>query len=154
MNAHLVGVPGLGTLTVRGLTGGDLKDLGGETDGALVAELLVLRTVDELLADLLERLDVAGGEGDANLVGLGALAELLLRLVCALLAGALYARVTKQHTVRHGDWWWSVVLIVKVQSRPGSSVDHGNVMTGVVFALATAYVQFEIFVAANIAVRV
>jgi hypothetical protein len=130
VDAHLVGVPGLGTLTVRCLTGGDLKDLGGETDGALDAELLVLGTVDELLADLLERLDVAGGEGDADLVDLGALAEVLLRLVCALLAGALHAREA-QHTVRHVDCWWSVVLVVKWQSRPGSSVDHGNVMTGV-----------------------
>jgi hypothetical protein len=102
VDAHLVGVPGLGTLTVRCLTGGDLKDLGGETDGALDAELLVLGTVDELLADLLERLDVAGGEGDADLVDLGALAEVLLRLVCALLAGALRTRMGLR-TVRHGD---------------------------------------------------
>ena len=130
MDAHLKGVPGLGTLTVGGLTGGDLEDLGGETDGALDAELLVLGTVDELLADLLERLDVAGGEGDADLVDLGALAEVLLRLVCALLAGASHARGA-QRTVRHVDCWWSVVLVVKWQSRPGSSVDHGNVMTGV-----------------------
>jgi hypothetical protein len=102
VDAHLVGVPGLGTLTVRCLTGGDLKDLGGETDGALDAELLVLGTVDELLADLLERLDVAGGEGDADLVDLGALAKVLLRLVCALLAGALRTRMGLR-TVRHGD---------------------------------------------------
>ena len=130
MDAHLVCVPSLGTLTARSLTGGDLQVLGGQADGALDAELLVLGTVDELLADLLERLDVAGGEGDADLVDLGALAEVLLRLVCALLAGAWRAR-TAQHTVRHVDCWWSVVLVVKWQSRPGSSVDHGNVMTGV-----------------------
>ena len=67
VDAHLVGVPGLGTLTARSLTGGDLQVLGGQTDGALDAELLVLGTVDELLADLLEALDVAGGEGDADL---------------------------------------------------------------------------------------
>ena len=105
MDAHLVGVPGLGTLTVRGLTGGDLKDLGGETDGALDAKLLVLGTVDELLADLLEALDVAGGEGDADLepqsvnglarialgetclVDLGTLTEVLLGLVVRHLVG-------------------------------------------------------------------
>ena len=130
MDAHLVCVPSLGTLTARSLTGGDLQVLGGQADGALDAELLVLGTVDELLADLLERLDVAGGEGDADLVDLGALAEVLLRLVCALLAGASHAR-RAQRTVRHVDCWWSVVLVVKWQSRPGSSVDHGNVMTGV-----------------------
>ena len=105
MDAHLEGVPGLRTLTVGGLTGGDLKDLGGETDGALDAELLVLGTVDELLADLLEALDVAGGEGDADLepqsvnglarialgetclVDLGTLTEVLLGLVVRHLVG-------------------------------------------------------------------
>ena len=33
------------------LTGGDLEDLGGETDGALDAKLLVLSTVDQIVAD-------------------------------------------------------------------------------------------------------
>ena len=33
------------------LAGGDLEDLGGEPDGALDAELLVLRTVDEVRGD-------------------------------------------------------------------------------------------------------
>ena len=33
------------------LTGGDLEDLGGETDGALNTELLVLGTVDEVSRD-------------------------------------------------------------------------------------------------------
>lgn len=54
MDAHLKGIPGLGTLTARGLAGGDLEVLGGQTDGALNAELLGLGTVDELLADLCE----------------------------------------------------------------------------------------------------
>jgi len=81
VDAHLKGVPGLGTLTVGRLTGGDLQDLGGQADGALDAELLVLGTVDELLAHLLEGLDVARGEGDADLVDLGAIAEVLLGLV-------------------------------------------------------------------------
>jgi hypothetical protein len=81
VDAHLEGVPGLGALTARGLAGGDLQVLGGQTDGALDAELLVLGTVDELLAHLLERLDVARGEGDADLVDLGAFAEVLLGLV-------------------------------------------------------------------------
>ena len=75
------------------LTGGDLEDLGGETNGALDAELLVLRTVDEVRRDcpviqlheplylrerraneqltLLEVLDVAARERDADFVDLG-----------------------------------------------------------------------------------
>ena len=56
MDAHLVGVPSLGTLTARGLAGGDLELLGGKTDGALHAEILGLSTVDELSANLLKAL--------------------------------------------------------------------------------------------------
>lgn len=70
VDAHLVAVPGLGTLTARGLAGGDLEALGGQADGALGAEVLVLSTVDDLGADLFEDLDLAGGEGDADLVAL------------------------------------------------------------------------------------
>lgn len=68
MDAHLVGVPGLGTLTVRSLTGGDLEVLGRETDGSLDAEGLGLGTLNQLGAHLLERGDLAGGEGDTFLM--------------------------------------------------------------------------------------
>jgi hypothetical protein len=70
VDAHLVLVPGLGTLTVGGLTGGDVQGLGGQTDGALDLQGLGASTVDKLLADLLEGGDLAGGEGDADLVDL------------------------------------------------------------------------------------
>lgn len=69
MDSHLKGIPGLGTLTAGGLAGGDLEGLGWETDWALDAEVLGLGTVGELSADLLEGLDVAGGQGDADLMG-------------------------------------------------------------------------------------
>lgn len=69
-------------------TGGNLKDLGGETDGTLDTELLVLSTVDQISRDfknmsilpvstnlcgltLFKVLDVAAGEGDADLVDFG-----------------------------------------------------------------------------------
>jgi hypothetical protein len=70
VDAHLVLVPGLGTLTVGGLAGGDVQGLGGKTDGALDLEGLGAGTVDELLADLLEGGNLAGGQGDADLVDL------------------------------------------------------------------------------------
>lgn len=70
VDAHLELVPGLGTLTVGGLTGGDLEGLGGQTDGALDLEGLGASTVDQFLADLLEGGNLAGGEGDADLVDL------------------------------------------------------------------------------------
>lgn len=70
MDAHLEAVPGLGTLTARGLAGGDLEGLGGQADGTLCAEVLGLGAVNDLGADLLEDLDLAGGQGDADLVAL------------------------------------------------------------------------------------
>lgn len=70
VDAHLVLVPGLGTLTVGGLAGGDVQGLGGQTDGALDLERLAASTVDELLADLLEGGNLAGGQGDTDLVDL------------------------------------------------------------------------------------
>lgn len=99
VDAHLEAVPGLGTLTTRGLAGGDLQDLGGEADGALDAERLGLGALNEVGGDystdqplhpqllvelvawlltLLERGDVARSEGDADAVDLGTLAELAL----------------------------------------------------------------------------
>jgi hypothetical protein len=68
VDSHLEGIPGLGSFTAGCLAGGDLEGLGRETDGALDAEFLALGTLDELLADLLEGLDFAGGQGDADLV--------------------------------------------------------------------------------------
>lgn len=52
------------------MTYGDLEDLGGKADGALDAEILGLGALNELGADLLESLDLAGGEGDADTVDL------------------------------------------------------------------------------------
>jgi len=41
----------LAPIVTHGLTGGDLKDLSGETNGTLDTELLVLSTVDQVIAD-------------------------------------------------------------------------------------------------------
>jgi len=68
VDLHLITVPGLGTLTARGLTGGDAENLGRETNGSLDTEVLVLGTLDQIRADLLEVLDVAGGQGDTDAV--------------------------------------------------------------------------------------
>lgn len=70
VDAELVGIPGLGTLTTRGLAGGDLEVLGGQTDGALDGEALAAGTLNELSADLLERLDLSAGQGDSDAVAL------------------------------------------------------------------------------------
>lgn len=68
MNSHLESIPGLGSFTTGCLSGGNLEGLGRETDGALDTEFLALGTLDELLADLLEGLNFAGGQGNAYLV--------------------------------------------------------------------------------------
>jgi len=69
VDSHLEGVPCLTTLSARGLTGSNLKSLYWKTNWALDAEFLGLRTVDELLADLLERVDLSAGQSDSDLVG-------------------------------------------------------------------------------------
>ena len=69
MDSHLEGVPGLGTLTTGGLTGGDLEALGWKTDWALDGKTLGLGALNELSADLLEGCNLAGGQGDTDLVG-------------------------------------------------------------------------------------
>lgn len=52
VDAQLVAVPSLGTLTVRGLTGGNLKDLGRQTNGTLASDLF--RTVNGVAAGTVE----------------------------------------------------------------------------------------------------
>lgn len=70
MDAHLIRIPSLRTLTARSLTGGDLEKLGRQTNGALDTQVLALGALEDLGADLLEDSDLAGGEGDSDLVGL------------------------------------------------------------------------------------
>jgi len=81
VDSHLEHVPRLATLTAGCLTGGDLESLGGQTDGTLDAEVLGLCALEEFGADLLEGLDFARGQGNANLVDFRALAEILLGLL-------------------------------------------------------------------------
>lgn len=85
VHAHLVLVPGLGTLTARSLAGDDVQGLGGQTDGALDLEGLGHGAVLELLAHLLEGGDLAGGQGDADLVDLLFVGELVS--CCSLCTG-------------------------------------------------------------------
>jgi len=68
VDAHLEAIPGLGTFTARGLTGGDPQGLGGHPDGSLDLQFLVLGSLDEVGADLLEALNVPGGQGDPDAV--------------------------------------------------------------------------------------
>lgn len=71
VNLELIAVPRLRSFTTRSLTGGDLEDLGGETDGTLDTELLVLGTVDEVVRELFKVLDVAARQRDTDFVNFG-----------------------------------------------------------------------------------
>ena len=66
VDPHLELVPGLGSLSARSLPGGDPEHLGRHPHRALHLQLLVLGAADEVAADLLQRLDVPGGEGDPD----------------------------------------------------------------------------------------
>jgi hypothetical protein len=102
VNAELEGVPGLRTLTARSLTGGDLEVLGRQADGALDGEALAAGTLNELGADLLEGLNLAGGEGDADAVALGSLADVLVSLL-----------------VRHFEFVFGGVWVIRQDSAVG-----------------------------------
>ena len=52
--------------TARSLPGGDPQGLGGHPHWALHLELLVLGSPDQVLAHLLQRLHVPGGQGDPD----------------------------------------------------------------------------------------
>lgn len=68
MDPHLVRIPGLTPLTTRRLPGRDLQALCRQANGALDAQVLGFGALDQFLADFLERLHFARGEGDADLV--------------------------------------------------------------------------------------
>ena len=51
VDTHLEVVPSLGALTTRRLTGGVSQNLGGETNGTLNTQLLVLGSVNKVSAD-------------------------------------------------------------------------------------------------------
>ena len=66
VDPHLELVPGLGTLSTRGLTGGDTQGLCWHTDRSLHLQLLVLGSLDQVAADLLQGLNIAGRQSDPD----------------------------------------------------------------------------------------
>ena len=66
VDPQLEPVPGLGTLTARGLPGGDPQGLGGHPHWALDLQLLLLGSLDQVGADLLQTLDGTRGQGDPD----------------------------------------------------------------------------------------
>ena len=68
VDPHLELVPGLTTLSARSLTGGNPQGLSGHPDGSLHLQLLVLGSLDQVTADLLQRLHVTGSQSDPDTV--------------------------------------------------------------------------------------
>lgn len=69
MDAHLEAIPSLGPFTTGCLPGGDTQGLGGHADGSLHLKVLLLGSALEICAHLLQALDVAAGESDADAMG-------------------------------------------------------------------------------------
>lgn len=67
VDAHLIGIPGLGTLTVRSLSSGDLQYLGRQSDGAGNRVGDILGALNQLGASSLGLLDISRSDGDSNL---------------------------------------------------------------------------------------
>jgi len=80
MNPHLKHIPRLRPLAAGGLARRHLEGFGGQAHGTFDTQVLRFGTLEELGADLFERLDFAAREGDADLVDFWAFAEILLRL--------------------------------------------------------------------------
>jgi len=59
VDPHLELVPGFGTLSTRGLTGGDTQGLGWHAHRSLHLQLLVLGSTDQVSTDLLQRLYIS-----------------------------------------------------------------------------------------------
>lgn len=67
MDSHLKAIPGLGTFTAGGFTGGDFEDAGRETDGAFDAEVLGLGTLDQVGGDCRSQHCIGDSGGGAHL---------------------------------------------------------------------------------------
>lgn len=69
VDSHFVSIPGLRTFTIGGLSGGDLQDLGGHTDGTLLDQVVLDSVADDVSANVFQLLHLGGGQGDSDLVG-------------------------------------------------------------------------------------
>jgi len=85
VDAHLEAIPGLGALTARRLARRDAQLLRGHADGSEHLQLLLLGTLDQVSAHLLQALHVRARQRDADAVHRRGLLDLLaLFLVCHL----------------------------------------------------------------------
>merc|ERR1719203_2250768 len=81
MYTHFEAIPGVSTFTTWGLTGGNAESLGRDSDWSFDLQSLGLGTIDKFVTNLLKVLDVAGSQGNTDLVHLLLASILYLRLV-------------------------------------------------------------------------
>ena len=112
VDPQLESVPGLGTLTARGLPGGDPQGLGGHPNGPLHLQLLVLGSLDQVTADLLQRLDITGGQSDPDTVDWSILLHTfsILNTECILDAKSTRYLVMWKGYYQNSCYWTSEVL--------------------------------------------
>lgn len=70
VDSHLVSVPGLRTLTIWCLSGGDLQDLGWHSNRTLLDDLVLVGVSDDVSRNVLQLLDLGGSQGDSDLENL------------------------------------------------------------------------------------
>lgn len=70
VDSHLVAIPRLTALSARRLARRDLQGLGRESNRSLDEEALGASSLQQLGGDLLERVDLAARERDADAMGL------------------------------------------------------------------------------------
>ena len=68
VDAHFETIPGVGTFSTGGLSGGDTKDLGGHANGSTDVKFLIESPLLEIGTDLFKVGDVAGSQGDSDAV--------------------------------------------------------------------------------------
>ena len=68
MDAHLVGIKSLGTVTTRGFSSSNSEDFGRQTNGAFDFELLFLGSLNQIIRDFFKIFDVSGSERDSWLL--------------------------------------------------------------------------------------
>ena len=66
VDLHLKVVPGVGSLSARRLSGGDMELLSGDSDGSSSLEIIVLGVGNDGRAGLLNRTDLLSSDGESE----------------------------------------------------------------------------------------
>ncbi len=65
---HLEPIPSIGTFAARRLTRSDPEDFRGHADGSLELQVLLIRAMNKIRANLFQALHIGAGQRDTNLL--------------------------------------------------------------------------------------